>query len=63
MKRYLDDVFEISDKDVAIFIRFLEQNKGKFSKRDIEKECTVVTEAEVNLSRWLIKFIYPSEFT
>jgi len=47
MKRYLDDVFEMPDKDVALLIRFLEQNNGKLSKRAIEKEFTVLTEAEV----------------
>jgi len=47
MKRYLDDVFEMPDKDAALLIRFLDQNNGKLSKRAIEKEFTALIEAEV----------------
>lgn len=47
MKSYLDDVFEMPDKEVALLIRFLEQNNGKFSKRAIEKEFSELTDEEV----------------
>lgn len=47
MKSYLDDVFQMSDKTVALLIRFLEQNEGKLSKRAIEKEFFVLTEEEI----------------
>ncbi len=47
MKSYLDDVFQMPDKTVALLIRFLEQNQGKLSKRAIEKEFSVLTEFEI----------------
>lgn len=47
MKRYLDDIFEMPDKDVALLIRFLEQNNGKLSKRAIENEFVTLTKEEV----------------
>ena len=47
MKRYLDDTFQMPDKTVAMLIRFLEQNKGKLSKRALEKEFSVLTDDEV----------------
>jgi Fic family protein len=47
MKGYLDDVFQMPDKTVALLIRFLEQNNGKFSKRAIEKEFSLLTEEEI----------------
>jgi Fic family protein len=47
MKSYLDDVFQMPDKTVALLIRFLEQNNGKLSKRAIEKEFSVLTKEEI----------------
>lgn len=47
MKSYLDDVFQMTDKMVALLIRFLEQNNGKFSKRAIEKEFSELTAEEI----------------
>lgn len=47
MKNYLDDVFQMPDKAVALLIRFLEQNDGKLSKRAVEKEFSALTEEEV----------------
>lgn len=47
MKSYLDDVFQMPDKTVALLIRFLEQNEGKLSKRAIEKEFSILTEEEI----------------
>ena len=47
MKSYLDDVFQMPDKMVALLIRFLEQNNGRLSKRAIEKEFSVLTEEEI----------------
>ena len=46
-KRYLDDEFEMPDKTVALLIRFLEQNRGKLSKRAKEKEFALLSEEEV----------------
>lgn len=47
MKSYLDDVFQMPDKTVALLIRFLEQNDGNLSKRALEKEFSVLTAEEV----------------
>ena len=47
MKSYLDDVFEMPNKEVALLIRFLDQNNGKLSKRAIEKEFPELTDNEV----------------
>jgi Fic/DOC family len=47
MKDYLDDSFQMPDKTVAMIIRFLEQNNGKFSKRALEKEFSALTTEEV----------------
>ena len=47
MKSYFDDVFEMPDKEVALLIRFLDQNNGKLSKRAIEKEIPELTDNEV----------------
>lgn len=47
MKRYLDDYFEMPDKTVALFIRFLEQNDGKLSNRAKTKEFDGLTDIEV----------------
>lgn len=47
MKSYLDDVFQMPDKMVALLIRFLEQNNGKLSKRAIEKEFSALTAEEI----------------
>ena len=47
-KKFLDNEFEMPDKTVAILVRFLEQNNGKFSKKAREKEFAVLTEPEVH---------------
>jgi Fic family protein len=47
MKNYLDDVFQMPDKMVALLIRFLEQNNGSLSKRAKEKEFSTLTDNEV----------------
>ena len=47
MKKYLDDVFQMPDKTVALLIRFLEQNNGILSKRALEKEFNVLSEIEI----------------
>jgi Fic family protein len=46
-KRYLDDEFEMPDHTVALLVKFLEQNKGKFSKRAKEKEFSNLTDKEI----------------
>jgi hypothetical protein len=48
MKAWLDDNFQMSDKIVALLIRFLEQNNGSLSKRAREKEFAVLKDDEVN---------------
>ncbi|MEA4976796.1 MAG: hypothetical protein VB046_13765, partial [Paludibacter sp.] len=45
-KRYLDDEFEMPDHTVALLVKFLEQNKGKLSKRAKEKEFSNLTDKE-----------------
>ena len=46
MKNYLDDVFQMPDKLVALLIRFLEQNNGKFSNRALDNEFAALTQDE-----------------
>ena len=46
-KRYLDDEFEMPDNTVALLVKFLEQNNGKFSKRTREKEFANLTDNEI----------------
>ncbi|MCB2196975.1 MAG: Fic family protein [Bacteroidetes bacterium] len=46
-KRYLENEFDLPDKAVDLIVRFLNQNKGKFSKRALEKEFSRLTEKEV----------------
>ena len=48
MKLWLDDHFQMPDKMVAVLIKFLEQNNGKFSKRAKEKEFSELSEIETN---------------
>lgn len=47
MKSWLDDLFQMPDKTVALLIRFLEQNNGTLSKRAMEKEFANLTNQEV----------------
>jgi len=47
MKIWLDDTFQMSDKTVAMLIRFLEQNNGILSKRAKDKEFKMLTDSEV----------------
>ena len=47
MKSWLDDHFDMPDKTVALLIRFLENNKGTFSKRAKENEFASLTIAEI----------------
>jgi len=46
-KRYLENEFDMPDKAVALMVRFLDQNKGKLSKRVREKEFNALTNQEV----------------
>ena len=50
MKSYLDDVFEMPDKEVALLIRFLDQNNCKLSKRAIEKEFSESEKVTISLN-------------
>ncbi|HJV20001.1 MAG TPA: Fic family protein [Sediminibacterium sp.] len=47
MKDYLDNLFEMPDKTVAMLVRFLEQGNGKLSERAKMKEFNNLTVAEV----------------
>ena len=46
LKYYLDNKFEMPDKMVALLIRFLEQNDGKFSQRAKNQEFEKLTDKE-----------------
>ncbi len=47
MKDYLDNVFEMPDKTVALLINFLVQSNGKLSERAKSKEFKELTDTEV----------------
>ena len=46
-KRYIDDTYEMPDNTVSLLVRFLEQGKGKLSKRTLSIEFSALTEIEV----------------
>jgi Fic family protein len=48
MKSWLDHRFQMSDRAVALLIRFLSQNQGKLSKRARDKEFASFTNEEVS---------------
>ncbi len=48
MKQYLDDHYEMPDRMVALLLRFLEQNNGRFSKRAKSKELNALNEDEIH---------------
>lgn len=45
-KEVIDDEFEMSDRLVALLVKFLSQNNGTFSKRAKEKEFSKLSEEE-----------------
>jgi Fic family protein len=47
MKGYLDNLFQMPDKTVALIVRFLQQGKGRLSERAKAKEFKELTEEEV----------------
>jgi len=47
MKRYLENLFDMPDKEVSTLIRFLEQNEGKLSKRVKTKEFSALEVDEI----------------
>lgn len=47
LKAWLDDMFQMPDKMVAMLIRFMEQNNGILSKRAREKEFKEITDSEI----------------
>jgi hypothetical protein len=47
-KNYLDNEFEMPDKMVALLVRILEQNEGRFSKRARENEFDKLTDTEIS---------------
>ncbi len=46
-KHYLDDKFEMTDKTVALLIRFLERDDGVISKRAKAKEFSMLSDNEI----------------
>ena len=48
MKGFIENYIEMPDRLVNLLILFLQQNKGKFSKRAREKEFESLTEDEIN---------------
>lgn len=49
MKDYLDNLFQMPDKTVALLLRFLEQGKGRLSVRAKAREFKELTEEEVDI--------------
>ncbi|MCX6303532.1 MAG: Fic family protein [Bacteroidetes bacterium] len=49
LKVWLDDRFQMPDKTIALLIRLLSQNNGRFSQRAREKEFAAITEKEVKI--------------
>lgn len=47
LKNYLDNVYDMPDKLVALLIRFLEQNDGKLSRRALSKEFSRLQAQEI----------------
>ncbi len=46
-KGWLDDNYQMPDRTVALLVRFLEQNSGKFSKRALGKEFSELKPEEI----------------
>jgi len=47
MKRYLDNIYEMPDRLVALIVRFLEQNNGTLSERAKSKEFEALNQEEI----------------
>lgn len=47
LKAGINDKFQMPDKTVDLLIRFLEQNNGRLSVRDRQKEFSVLTDKEI----------------
>jgi Fic family protein len=47
-KRYIDDIYEMPDKTVALLVRFLEQNHGKLSQRARTREFKALKDIEID---------------
>lgn len=47
MKTFLEDLYEMPDKTIALLVRFLEQGKGKLSERAQSKEFKELKASEV----------------
>ena len=57
-KRYMDDDFEMPDATIALVVKFLEQNNGKFSKRAREKEFEALSDIEIQQIEDTYKLIF-----
>ena len=57
-KAWLDDMFEMPDKMVALLVRFLEQNNGELSNRARNNEFKKLSSDEINHIEKQYKFIF-----
>ncbi len=46
-KRYIDDVYEMPDKELFLLVSFLRQGEGKLSKRALKKEFSLLAKTEI----------------
>lgn len=57
-KRYLEEEFEMPDKQIATLVRFLEQNNGVISKRAREREFKLLDLKEITAIEAEFKSIF-----
>ncbi len=58
MKSFIENYIDMPDRLVSLLIKFLEQEKGKFSKRAREKEFKALTEDEIKTIESKFKSIF-----
>lgn len=58
MKRFIENYIDMPDRLVSLMIKFLEQEKGEFSKRAREKEFKDLTEDEIKTIESKFKSIF-----
>ena len=61
MKTWLDNIFEMPDKMIAMLIIILEQNKGSLSKRAQDKEFKNLTSNEIKKIEKQYKIIFEKD--
>jgi hypothetical protein len=62
MKSWLNNIFEMPDKMIAMLIRFLEQNNGSLSKRAQGEEFKNLTANETKRIEKQYKVIFGNEY-